>query len=232
MAPTLIGTVLRHFRHLATSHAAEQLTDSQLLERYRLNHDQAAFGVLMERHGRLVWSVCRHVLRQEQDAEDAFQATFLVLALKAVSIRQAEAVGAWLYAAAYRCAMQLKRAAARRRAHEQRARTMAQPKTSCEESWRELQALLDEELMRLPEKYRAPFVLCCLEGRSKSAAARELGWREGTVSGRLARARQRLRHRLARRGVTLSAALCGVALEQAATAAPPLWCALLPKRCS
>jgi RNA polymerase sigma factor (sigma-70 family) len=192
MASERIGTTLQHLRHLAAAQAAGQLADSQLLERYCLHHDQAAFAALMERHGRLVWSVCRHVLRQEQDAEDAFQATFLVLALKAGLIRAPGAVGRWLYAAAYRCAMQVKRKAARRQGHEQQAMTMPQPKTHCEESWRELQALLDEEVMRLPEKYRVPFVLCCLEGRTKSAVARKLGWKEGTVSGRLARARQRL----------------------------------------
>jgi RNA polymerase sigma factor (sigma-70 family) len=223
MAATPPSRVLGNIRRWAAGRPGLELTDSQLLERYVGQHDQAAFAGLVRRHGSLVWGVCRHLLHHQQDAEDAFQATFLVLAQKATSIRQPGAVAAWLHGVARRSALQIRRAAARRRVHEQQAPGTARPDPQGEVAWRELQAILDEELHGLPEKYRAPFVLCCLEGRSKAEAARELGWKEGTVSGRLARARKFLQHRLTRRGVSLSAVLCAIELSRgAARAAVPV----------
>jgi RNA polymerase sigma factor (sigma-70 family) len=222
MASAPLGTVLGHVRQLATAPATQKLPDGQLLERFADRHEQAAFAELVRRHGRLVWGVCRHVLQHDQDAEDAFQATFLALAHKAGALGKLRALAGWLHEAAFRSAMQIKRQAARRRVHEQQASLMPERKSHDELAWRELQAVLDEEIQRLPEKYRAPFVLCCLEGKSKAEAAKDLGWKEGTVSWRLAEARKQLQRRLARRGVSLSAGLCaGVLTQEASGAAVP-----------
>ena len=210
----LLDPVARRLRQAARP-ADANLTDAELLRRFVAERDETAFAALVRRHGRLVRCVCRRVLDSEQDAEDAEQATLLVLARKAASIRVGTAVASWLYGVAYRIAMNARKAAARRRTYERRseARPVEQPVSQA--ALRELQALLNEEVSRLPEKYRAPFVLCCLEGKSKGEAARELCCPEGTVSGRLARARKCLRQRLGRRGVTLSAALCAAALSSA-----------------
>jgi RNA polymerase sigma factor (sigma-70 family) len=222
MATGQLGTVLRHLHTLAVSPTTRDLTDVQLLERFRQDHDEAAFTALVKRHGRLVWGVCRHHLPSDADAEDAFQATFLVLARQAASIRKGGSLGCWLHGVAYRVAQRAKRDAARRRTHEQRAQNMPKPSSVPEAAWRDLQATLDEEVQRLPEKCRAPFVLCCLEGNSLADAAGQLGWKVGTVSGRVAQARKQLKQRLARRGVTFSAVLCaGELSRQAASAVVP-----------
>jgi RNA polymerase sigma factor (sigma-70 family) len=203
-----------------------QLGDQALLERYAARGDEEAFALLVQRHGKTVWGVCRRLLPQEQDAEDAFQAVFIVLARKGGAIRNGEAVGSWLYGVAYRTAMSARHHAGRRQDHEREASARAHRAGAAQaEPWgeaacREVQRLLDEEVQRLSASYRAPFVLCCLEGMSKAEAAKELGWKEGTVSGRLARARKLLQQRLARRGVALSAALTALALAENAAAAP------------
>jgi RNA polymerase sigma factor (sigma-70 family) len=207
--------ILSHLRRLSSAERG----DRELLQAFAMRRDDAAFAALVRRHGPLVLGVCLRVLRQEQDAEDAFQATFLVLARKAEALRT-EAVGGWLHGVAWNVAQRLRRSAARRRCHETRVGAPSSGGPVAEASLRELQALLDAEVARLPEKLRAPFVACCLEGQSKSEVAHALGWKEGTVSSRLAQARERLRARLLRRGVTLSAALTVLALEARATAAP------------
>jgi RNA polymerase sigma-70 factor (ECF subfamily) len=170
--------------------------------------DDEAFALLVRRHGAMVLAVCRRVLDNEHDAEDAFQATFLVLARQARSIHKQESVGSFLYGVAYRISLRARADAARqRRAQDEQAKTMAENDPSVEASWRELRPILDEEVDRLPAKYRAPIVLCYLEGKTNTEAARELGWTKGTVSGRLARARELLRSRLARRGIAVTPAL-------------------------
>src|SRR5215831_18207285 len=206
-----LNPLLLHLRRLANGTPSDNLSDDQLLARFRADREESAFAVLLRRHGRTVWNVCRRVLGQEQDAEDAFQATFLVLAGKASSIRHSEAVGSWLHGAAYRIAMRAKRDAAIRRKHEmkslERPRVELRGSPEREVSLREGMAILDDEVQRLGARHRAVFIACCLESKTIAEAARELGWKEGTVSGTLARAKEQLRQRLTRRGVTLSAAL-------------------------
>jgi RNA polymerase sigma factor (sigma-70 family) len=211
MATAQLGTLLRHIHTLAVGPRAPQRTDRQLLDDFAARRDESAFTALVARHGPMVLRVCRRVLGHEQDAEDAFQATFLVLARGAPSIRRREALADWLHGVAYRTAMKAKRGAARRRNHEARLRGRV-PEAAPGPSWDEVQAVLDEEVRRLPEPFRAAFTLCVLEGKSGPQAAVELGCREGTVASRVARARQRLRRRLARRGIKLSALLAALSV--------------------
>jgi RNA polymerase sigma factor (sigma-70 family) len=223
-----LDETLRYLRRVTGLSAAQGLTDARLLERYVSGQDQEAFASLVYRYGRLVRSVCRHVLHHEQDIDDAFQVAFLVLASKAASIRKTTSVASWLYGVAYRTAMNAKRARTRRSKEQGNASVEARSGeigTTREEpvaaaALREIQAILDDEVNHLPEKYRTPFVLCCLDGKSKAETARELGWKEGTVSSRVARARKELQQRLTRRGVMLSAALCAIEVSRTgATAA-------------
>jgi RNA polymerase sigma factor (sigma-70 family) len=221
MATRQMNGVRRHLRRAALPPGGGRLTDGYLLERFLAAGDEAAFEALMHRHGPMVLGVCRRVLRQEQDAEDAFQATFLVLVRKGSSVVARESVGSWLYGVAYRTSLKAREATARRRAKEMQ---MAQPEALHEpdDPWSDLRPLLDQELNRLPDKYREPVVLCDLEGHTQKEAARRLGWPEGTVSGRLARARALLARRLARRGLALSGGVLALTLTRnAATAAVP-----------
>ncbi len=196
--------------------APARISDAFLLKQFLRGRDETAFAELVGRHRQTVWNVCRRILQQDQDAEDAFQAVFLVLARKAASIAKVDAVGSWLYGVAYRTAMKARQSAAIRQVREKESTPSAQEQAAWSTAaCRELQQILDEELLALPVKFRAPFVLCCLQGMSKSEAAEELGWKEGSVSGRLALARKLLQNRLARRGVALSAALMATALAPA-----------------
>jgi RNA polymerase sigma factor (sigma-70 family) len=222
MAPGPLALVLRQLRHFLGPQPDADLSDGQLLQRFVSRGDQAAFAALMHRHAPLVYGVCRRVLRQTQDAEDAFQAAFLVLARRAASIRRHQALAAWLHRVAYHLAVRARAAAVRRRLLEQETDAMPTTDPSVEAMRRELRPLLDEELGRLPAKYRYPLLLCHLEGKTHEQAARELGWPVGTMSRRLARGRELLRGRLLRRGVTLPAALLvpALAAELADAAAP------------
>src|SRR5260370_6721007 len=217
--------VLRHIRRLALTGDTPGPDDAQLLERFIALHDEAAFETLVRRHGPMVLGVCRRLLDDRQDAEDAFQVTFLVLIRKAKSLRKRELVANWLYGVAYRTAMKARTVSARRQAREKQM--LEEPVTKPDEAavWRDLRPLADEELQRLPAKYRVPVILCYLKGKTFEEAAQELGWPAGTVSGRLARARELLRTRLTRRGVTLSAGLAATLFSGTALSAsvpPPL----------
>src|SRR5262249_17782619 len=161
----------------------QEVSDRELLQRFLAGREERAFAALLRRHGPLVWSVCWQVLHHRQDAEDAFQATFLLLARQAGSIRKTTAVASWLYRVAQRVARKGGKNMPRRRTQERQVERRGVRPPEAEAAWRELQAVLTEELERLPEKYRAPFLLCCLEGKSGPEAARQLGWKEGTVTG-------------------------------------------------
>lgn len=221
MSHAQLNAVLGQIHQLSVP-ADANLTDAQLLERFLHQHDQTAFAALVKRHGPLVRRVCWRVLHHVQDAEDAFQATFLVLARKAASIRKRETLASWLHGAAYRTALRAKRDAGRRKYHERESQHIRHSQPLLDAAWRELQAVFDEEIANLPEKYRIVFVLCCLESKSKREAAAQLRLKEGTVSSRLAHSRKFLQRRLTRRGLTLSAVLAAVAVsEKASLAAMP-----------
>jgi RNA polymerase sigma factor (sigma-70 family) len=219
MSKGSLPAILEHLRQWAAPEASS-LSDGELLRRFCVHRESAAFAALMQRHAPLVWRVCRNVLRQEQDAEDAFQATFLVLAQSAGSIRKSTAVASWLHGTAYHIARRARRDAATRQTHERKGASMPPTQPVADSALREILAILDEEVQKLPPRQRAVFVLCALEGKSQVEAALQLSWKEGTISGTLSRAREQLRRRLARRGVELSAALAGLALttEQAPAA--------------
>ena len=199
------------------SEGAAGLPDEELIDRF-LNHDgveaEVAFRAMVVRHGPMVLGVCRHVLNQHQDAEDAFQATFLVLARKAGSIHDRRVLGRWLYEVAYRIAVRAKTNAVRRRTQERQGAEMSVTAPESEAGWNELKPVLHEEVNRLPEKYRTPVVLCYLEGRTNEEVAALLEWPVGTVKGRLSRARELLRARLTRRGLALSAAFLLTSLSR------------------
>ncbi len=195
------------------------LSDAELLRRFVRQRDEAAFELLVWRHGPMVLSVCRRVLRHSHDAEDAFQAAFLALVRKAGSIARGGAVAPWLYRVAFRVALRARAAAARRLPRPGLPDDLPAPEADspAERDW---QPILDEEIDRLPERYRRPVVLCHLQGCTLAEAARQLGCPRGTVAVRLVRARQRLRARLTRRGVVLAAALStALAAGQSAPAA-------------
>jgi RNA polymerase sigma factor (sigma-70 family) len=222
MPTSQMSEVVRHLRSVVVLRDRPGLTDGQLLEDYISRRDEAALAALVRRHGPMVWGVCHRVLRNYHDAEDASQATFLVLVRKAGSIASRELVANWLYRVAYQTALKARTTAARRRAREKQLTQLPEPRLGQEERRSDLQALLDQELSRLPHKYRLPIVLCDLEGKTRKEAAGELGWREGTVAGRLARARLLLAKRLVRHGLRVSGgAMAAVLAESAAPASVP-----------
>ncbi|HEY7154651.1 MAG TPA: sigma-70 family RNA polymerase sigma factor [Gemmataceae bacterium] len=221
MANSQAEPLLRYLHHLLKSDGVAT-DDGRLLERFVARRDEDAFAELVARHGPLVYGVCCRVLRDAHDAEDVFQAAFLVLARKAASIRKPESLSCFLHGVAYRLAIKARSEADKRRAHERQAALPGEAE-EIDLSWREVRALIDEELQRLPEKQRLPLVLCYLEGLTQDEAAKRLGWPRGTLKRRLECGRERLRIHLTRRGVTLGAGLFAVALtESAAKGAVPL----------
>jgi RNA polymerase sigma factor (sigma-70 family) len=222
MAAARLQSVLLHLRRLVASQAANKLPDEELLEQFVRQREETAFAALVQRHGPMVLSVCRRVLAQQQDAEDACQATFLVLARKAAAIRKRGSLASWLHGVAYRVARKLGAGAAHAAVPVEAAELVASSDPAAEAAWRETRAVLDEELEQLPARYRAPLTLCYLEGLTQAEAARQLGWGAGVLRGRLDRGRECLRARLVKRGVTVPAALVGGTLAGAeVTAAVP-----------
>jgi RNA polymerase sigma factor (sigma-70 family) len=221
MANNPISEVLQHLRRAALLRDDAGLTDGQLLEDYLLCREEAALAALVRRHGPMVWSVCRRALRNYHDAEDAFQATFLVLVRKADSVVPREMVSNWLYGVAHQTALKARATTARRGARERQVTAMPEP-AATDLELDDLQPLLDQELSGLPDIYRVAIVLCSLEGKTRKEAARQLGVPEGTLAARLARARVMLAKGLARHGLAVSAgALAGELAQNAALAALP-----------
>jgi RNA polymerase sigma factor (sigma-70 family) len=223
MAEAHPDPILRHVRHLIGGAAAAALTDGQLLERFLDARDEAAVEALVRRHGPLVFGACRRVLRDGHAAEDAFQATFLVLVRKAPALDRGKPLGAWLYTVAYRLALRARANELRRRRYEDHAARARPPADGRDAGADDLAVALEEELHRLPERHRAPLVLCYLEGKTNEQAAAILGCPRGSMAARLDRARERLREGLERRGFVAPAAALAAALAAAgARAAVPL----------
>jgi len=210
----------RQLRRIVIATDARSMTDGDLLDCFVTGGDEAAFEALVRRHGPMVLGVCRRVLHDPHEADDAFQATFVVLLRKCGSLAQPELLGNWLYGVAFRTAREVRNRAARRRARELQAVPVEETTPSSE--WDDVRPLLDEELNKLPAKYRIPVVLCDLQSKSRKEVARQIGCPEGTLSSRLARAHDLLRRRLLRRGLALSAGWLAVGLSSGvATAALP-----------
>ncbi len=219
--------LLRYLRRLMLPSQPEGASDAVLLGRFLATRDEEAFAALIQRHGPMVYHVCRRILDNPQDTEDAFQAVFLVLARKAAAIHPRDALPAWLHGVARRVALKA-RTARLARAHGtlpgSEPSADPRPDPLAEISGRELLLVLDEELQQLPEVNRLPVILCCLEGRSLEEAARQLGWTRGSVKGRLERGRAQLHRRLAKRGLTLTAVLAAAEVGRGTgSAARALW---------
>jgi RNA polymerase sigma factor (sigma-70 family) len=218
MAAATLGSLLRH---LTRGTASEALPDRQLVERALAGNDPAAFEAVVRRHGPMVYRVCRRALHHEQDAEDAFQATFLVFAQNLRSLRKHTSLASWLHGVARRVALKARARVAARRRHEGRA-PASREVPPAEVTWAEVRTALDDELARLPERWRLPLVLCYLEGRTQDEAARQLGWSKITLRRRLDEARAALGRRLTLRGAAWPGALSAVLLSDClAPAVPP-----------
>ena len=225
MAIETLGEALRQIDRLFADGTVTGLSDAQLLDRFVGRRDVGAFEAILARHGPMVLSVCRGVLRDPNDAEDAFQATFLVMLKKAGTIRGRRALGGWLYQVAHRVAVGANKAAARRRACEKEAGQMAAAITASGSTPAdELLRSLHEEIARLPERYRHVVVLCDMEGKTQAEAALELDWSERTLRRRLAEARERLKARPARRGLAQNnGMLAALFLRESRTVVPVAW---------
>lgn len=221
MAKPAINLVLQQLRRWVGTSIEPDSHDSALLQRFVTQRDEEAFAALVDRHGPAILGVCRQVLGDDHAAADAFQATFLILARKAASIRKQTSLAVWLHRVAGNVARTARTSAARRRHHEQQAAAMSpslQPPDALDPSWR---LLLHDEIDRLPQKYRVPVVLCYLHGKTNEEAARDLGWPVGTVKSSLARGREALRRRLERRGVTAGGVVALLGAASVSAAVPP-----------
>jgi RNA polymerase sigma factor (sigma-70 family) len=220
--PTQISEVVRHLRRAVLRQEEDGLTDGQLLGRFIEQRGEAAVAALVRRHGPMVWGTVRRILPNHHDAEDAFQATFLVLLRRAASITPREMVGNWLYGVAHQTARKARALLAKRQARERQVTALPEAQAPEQGAGCDLGPVLDQELNRLPEKYRVAIVLCDLAGKTRREVARQLGLPEGTLAGRLTRGRALLAKRLARRGLALSGgALAGVLSRQAVSASVP-----------
>jgi RNA polymerase sigma factor (sigma-70 family) len=222
MTPESLTGVVHRLR-VAVDPAAPQRADADLVRAVARHRDPVAFADIVRRHGPMVLGTCRRVLRDHADADDAFQATFLVFLRRAASLRHPERLAGWLFQVAYRTSQKVRAVRLARRGREVELFDLPAGEPPAEFVWRELRPIFDAELARLPDKLRLPAVLCLLEGRSKRDAARTLGWPEGTIAGRLQQARELLRRRFAARGLTLSTGALAVALFEGAgaVAVPP-----------
>lgn len=222
MAIKQTNRLIDYLRRSVLDDGAER-TDGQLLSSFIHHKDAAALATLIRRHGPMVWGVCRRMLPNHHDAEDAFQAVFLVLVQKAAALPDKEMVGNWLYGVAQQTAVRMRALAAKRGVRERHVAVMPEPTSAEQYVWNDLKPVLDEELSRLPDKYRVVIVLCDLEDRTRKEVARQLAIPEGTVASRLATARAMLAKRLAGRGVIISGGLLGALLaQQAASACLPM----------
>jgi RNA polymerase sigma factor (sigma-70 family) len=217
MAETPVARVLHHIQKLFAAQRGEKCSDQHLVQRFVDAGDADAFEVLLRRHGPMVLRVCRQVVRHAQDAEDVFQATFLVLARKAAAIRKQASVASWLHGVAYRLSIRARAGTLRQVAREEQGKSVPLMDLPADVTWLELQEGLHEELDRLGEAYGAPLVLCYLEGKTQDEAARQLGWTVGTLRRRLEQGRKLLHARLTRRGLTLPAALMAAGLSEGVT---------------
>lgn len=224
MANRQMINVVGVLRSLAGTVRSEDLSDSQLLEKFTLQNDESAFSILVQKHGAMVWGVCRRILGNGNDADDAFQATFMVLVRRASEVARYRSLSGWLHNVACRIALKARCSLARR--HMAELGPMQEPSSWPEEDLaarHELSQVLDEELQCLPDKWRMPLVLCYLQGKTHEEAARDLGLARGSMARLISRAQEKLRARLAKRGVVATASVLGLCLaEVAATAAAPL----------
>jgi RNA polymerase sigma-70 factor (ECF subfamily) len=217
--PTQMNDVVQYLRSAALRQDEARLTDGQLLGHFIERRDEAAVTALVRRHGPMVWGVCRRILPSHHDAQDAFQATFLVLVRKAGSVKQRELIGNWLYGVAQQTARKARAMLASRRTRERQVTAMPEP--AVPEPDARLHEVLDLELSRLPDKYRVALVLCDLEGKTRRDVARQISLPEGTLAGRLMRGRALLAKRLLRHGLVMSSGALAAVLSQEAAACVP-----------
>jgi RNA polymerase sigma factor (sigma-70 family) len=220
MGEPSLTSVLDCLHRVVGPTAQGEVSDAELLERFVRTGDQAAFELLVWRHGPMVLALCRRLLRHEQDAEDALQATFLVLVRKAGSITKKQSLASWLYKVAYRIACRARLRTPVLTNHAALTDTQGTPAAETEVMWRDLRDKLDGEISQLPETYRRPLILCYLEGKTHDEAARMLGCPKGTLASQVARARDRLHRRLTRRGWEFPAAALTALIAEKALAVP------------